>query len=416
MMENDAANPQLPLDPDYTSRALKVIYPRKINHPGGMCSLANGGIAFCDAPLFQDRCVCVVNPDGSTHEFFHHRFTLSRRIRRPWAIAECSDGEFLVTDAAFGKLIRVSSSGEVRWITPEDPDVTVGPSSSSHGAAFASLAALLSGVYSGPSTAGPESATNTNININMETDGGDGGESQPNSTSAAPAQQGEEQEGESENESDSQPASATSAHGVDPELLEMLLTELVNSGPPPPRTVASGPMLRFPTDVKLLPDGRALVCDNRAQCILIVDPADGRVLGPFQVYDMQGNAVAVSPGSMAVSPDGTELLMLDNLVGSVLFVRIADGHVVRTLGSRGPRADQFQEPLEMVLDKRGNILVSDTGGIDEVHASRIIVFHPDGSTALVEMPGRINGGMLIDTQNRLTFFSDGVLYRTVAMG
>jgi hypothetical protein len=107
-------------DPDYSRRPFCVVYPRRIHHPGGMCALPDGGIAFCDAPLFQRRAVCVVEPDGSAREFFRHDFNFIAHARRPWAIAACSNGDFLVTDAVFGKLIRISSTGDIRWITPPD--------------------------------------------------------------------------------------------------------------------------------------------------------------------------------------------------------------------------------------------------------------------------------------------------------
>jgi sugar lactone lactonase YvrE len=213
----------------------------------------------------------------------------------------------------------------------------------------------------------------------------------------------------SQEDAEGQGGMPSAAHNA---FMQSIFNELLQESHSVPAHMLEGSLLHFPTDVKLLPDGHALVCDNHTQCILIVNPEDGCVLGNFEVRDESGTVRKVSPGSLALSPDGEQLLLLDNVCGSVIFVRLCDGQIVRSLGSRGPLLDQFQEPLEMVLDAHGNVLVSDTGGAQHHAQSRIIVFRPDGSTALVQMPGRVNGGMLIDARGRLNFFCDHVLYRT----
>lgn len=119
-------------------------------------------------------------------------------------------------------------------------------------------------------------------------------------------------------------------------------------------------------------DGTIYVADNTAKRVVVFDK-DGEYLRAIG-----GTEIFKRPTGVAVSPDGSQLYVVDN--GGVeteehklhIFDAI-NGHLIKTVGARGKELGEFNLPLQATTGPDGTIYVVDGGNF------RIQAFNPDGS-------------------------------------
>ena len=146
-----------------------------------------------------------------------------------------------------------------------------------------------------------------------------------------------------------------------------------------------------PDGVCILSDGRVIVADfnnNRLQVLdMVVDT--GVVIGTLARSD--GEAWNNPCG---ITTDAQGLIYVVEYDKHQVTVITAEGHVVRTLGSRGSGPGQLRYPVGVAVDGDGNVIVGDSSN------SRIVVFHPDGVSSYFATPG-FAYNVLITDSNRL---------------
>lgn len=122
-------------------------------------------------------------------------------------------------------------------------------------------------------------------------------------------------------------------------------------------------------------DGAVYVADNTAKRVVVFD-ADGEYLRAIG-----GTEIFKRPTGVAISPDGTQLYVIDN--GGVeteehklhIFDAI-NGHLIKTIGVRGKDPGEFNLPLQATTTPDGSVYVVDGGNF------RVQAFNPDGSFKL----------------------------------
>ncbi len=127
-------------------------------------------------------------------------------------------------------------------------------------------------------------------------------------------------------------------------------------------------------------DGQFLVVSdpptNTIQVLRACDESFVRSFGQGSLKD---------PRRLAISPDGTTVLVSDCGLQAVLQYRM-DGALVRQIGSHGQAAGKFIEPRGLVVSKAGELFVTDS------HNHRVQVFRVSDGTFLRQIGGAKGSG------------------------
>lgn len=152
-----------------------------------------------------------------------------------------------------------------------------------------------------------------------------------------------------------------------------------------------------PHGVCILSDDRVVVADLINNRLQVLNGDTGAVLG----------ALARSDGEEWKSPwgittDAQGLLYVVEYENHQVTVITAEGHVVRTLGSKGSGPGQLDSPIGAAVDGVGNVIVGDFLN------SRIVVFHPDSTSSSFATPTSAYSAV-ITKNNRLVVSGDSFI-------
>jgi tripartite motif-containing protein 71 len=137
-----------------------------------------------------------------------------------------------------------------------------------------------------------------------------------------------------------------------------------------------GSCLDSPRDIKLLPDGRAVVADCGNHRLLLVDAKDGRGVGSVV---LAGNSVQ-HPTGLAV--DGAGLIYISDSGNHRVLVTDDEGTIHKVLGTLGSGPGQLNGPEGLAVSPDGSVFVADGGN------NRVVAFFSDGRCECVVTPSR----------------------------
>lgn len=150
-----------------------------------------------------------------------------------------------------------------------------------------------------------------------------------------------------------------------------------------------------PSDVETGPDGRVFVLDAGGS--IEIFGRDGGRQGSIDLHE----AGVFHPRGLALTPGG-EFVIADTGRGRVLIVGAA-GDVRRTIGRPGRNLGQLVEPMDVVIDGDGGVVVVDNGN------RRLQHFAADGTTTILVQDPAIGVGLRAP---RLTRDLSGVIWAT----
>jgi len=154
--------------------------------------------------------------------------------------------------------------------------------------------------------------------------------------------------------------------------------------------------LAVPLGIAISREGKVYVADSARKRVFIYDAKWNFVTAFGKAGELD------SPTGVAIDEKRGRLFVADAKKHEVMVYSLDDGKLLKTIGGRGEDQGKFNYPTNVLLDKEGNLYVTDTGNF------RIQIFDPDGKViksigALGDKPGNFSRpkGIALDSEENL---------------
>jgi DNA-binding beta-propeller fold protein YncE len=159
---------------------------------------------------------------------------------------------------------------------------------------------------------------------------------------------------------------------------------------------ASTGKLAVPLGIAVSHDGKVYVADSARKRVFVYDSK----WDFLTAFGKKGELD--TPTGVAIDEKRGKLYVADTKKHDIMVYALADGKLLKTVGGRGEAVGKFNYPTNIVLDKEGNIYVTDTGNF------RVQVFDPDWKNirtvgSIGDKPGNFSRpkGIALDSEENL---------------
>ena len=159
---------------------------------------------------------------------------------------------------------------------------------------------------------------------------------------------------------------------------------------------ASTGKLAVPLGIAVSHDGKVYVGDSMRKRVFVYDSKWNLLTAFGKTGELDG------PSGVAIDEKKGRLYVIDTKKHKLLVYALANGNLLKTIGGRGDEPGKFNYPTNILVDREGNLYVTDTGNF------RVQVLDPDGKTiknlgSLGDKPGNFSRpkGIALDSEDNL---------------